>query len=113
MQKPNLAVQAIKLLRLKGSGIGPRAETCVNWGGPTAMVPCLHQGNIDIKRNYGHGEIRNVFTLLVQKRHLAVRAVKLPHLNGGGIGPRTRTCINWGELTAMVPCLHQGNNYMN
>ena len=43
-------MQAVKLLRLKGFGIGPRTETSVNWGGPIAMVPCLHQGNIYIKR---------------------------------------------------------------
>ena len=24
-------------------------ETCVNWGGPIAMVPCFHQGNVYIK----------------------------------------------------------------
>ena len=43
-------MRAVKLLRLKGGGIGPRTESCVNWGGPIAMVPCLHQGNIYIKR---------------------------------------------------------------
>ena len=34
----------------RGGGIGPRMETCVNWGGPIAMVPCLHQDNVYIKR---------------------------------------------------------------
>ena len=38
-----------KLPRFKGDGIGPRTETCVNWGGPIAMVPCFHQGNVYIK----------------------------------------------------------------
>ena len=33
-----------------GGGIGPRTETCVNWSGPIAMVPCLHQGNTHIQR---------------------------------------------------------------
>ena len=28
----------------------PRTETRVNWGGPIAMVPCLHQGNVYIER---------------------------------------------------------------
>ena len=28
----------------------PTRETCVYWGGPIAMVPCLHQGNIYMKR---------------------------------------------------------------
>ena len=27
-----------------------RTQTCVNWSGPIAMVPCLHQGKICIKR---------------------------------------------------------------
>ena len=43
-------MRAVKLPRLNGVGIGPGTETCVNWGGPITMVPCLHQGNIYIKR---------------------------------------------------------------
>ena len=31
-------------------GIWPRMETWVNWGGPIAMVPCLHQRYIYIQR---------------------------------------------------------------
>ena len=46
-------MQAGKLPRLKGDGVGPRTETCVNWGGPIAMVPCLHQRNVYIKRKLG------------------------------------------------------------
>ena len=49
MQKPLLPVRVVTLLRLKGVGIGPRTETCINWGGPIIMVPCLHQANIYIK----------------------------------------------------------------
>ena len=30
--------------------IGPRTKSCVNWDGPIAIVPCLHQGNIFTKR---------------------------------------------------------------
>ena len=40
-----------------------------------------------------------------------MRAVKVPHLEGGGIGPRTESCVNWDGPIAMVPCLHQGNIY--
>ena len=36
--------------RLDGGSIGPRRESLVNWDGPMAMVPCLHQGNIYTKR---------------------------------------------------------------
>ena len=41
---------AIKILGLKGGSIRPRTESWVNWDGPMAMVPCLHQGNIYTKR---------------------------------------------------------------
>ena len=43
---------------------------------------------------------------------LSVLAVKLPHLKGGGKGPRTETCGNLGGSIAMVPCLHKGNTYI-
>ena len=35
---------------LMGSGVGPRTETCVNWGGLIAMVLRLHQGYVYRKR---------------------------------------------------------------
>ena len=41
---------AVKVPRLEGGSIGPRTESLVNWDGPMAMVPCLHQGNIYTKR---------------------------------------------------------------
>ena len=50
MEKPHLPVRAVKLLGLKGGGIGSKTETYVNCGGPIAMVPCLQQGNICMKR---------------------------------------------------------------
>ena len=40
----------VKLFCLKRGDIGSRTGTCVNWGGPIVLVPCLHQGNIYIKR---------------------------------------------------------------
>ena len=36
--------------RLVGGSIGPRTESLVNWDGPMARVPHLHQGNIYTKR---------------------------------------------------------------
>ena len=41
-----------------------------------------------------------------------MRAVKLPRLKGVGIGPRTKTCVNWGGPITMVPSFHQGNIYI-
>ena len=40
-----------------------------------------------------------------------MRAVKIPRLEGGSIGPRTESLVNWDGRMAMVPCLHQGNTY--
>ena len=49
-QKPNSPVRAVKPPRLKLDGIGSTREASVNLGGPTTMVPSLHQRNIYIKR---------------------------------------------------------------
>ena len=43
-------MRAFRIPRLKGGSIGPRTESLVNWDGPMAMGPCLHQGNIYTKR---------------------------------------------------------------
>ena len=50
MQKPHLPVRAVIILRLEGGSIRPRTESLVNWDGPMAMGPCLHQGNTYTKR---------------------------------------------------------------
>ena len=41
-----------------------------------------------------------------------MRAVKIPHLEEGSIGPSTESCINCDGPISMVPCLHQGNIYI-
>ena len=43
-------MRAVKIPRLEGGSIGPSTESCINCDGPISMVPCLHQGNIFIKR---------------------------------------------------------------
>ena len=43
--------------------------------------------------------------------HLTVRAVKVPRLEGGSIGTRTESRVNWYGPISKVPCLHQGNIY--
>ena len=40
----------LKIPRLEGGSIGPRTKSWVNWDGPVAMEPGLHQENIYIKR---------------------------------------------------------------
>ena len=43
-------MRAVIIPRLEGGSIGQRTESCVYCDGPISMVPCLHQGNIYIKR---------------------------------------------------------------
>ena len=41
-----------------------------------------------------------------------MRAVKIPRLEGGSIGPITEGWVNWDGNMAMVPWFHQGNIYI-
>ena len=38
-------------------------------------------------------------------------AVKIPRLEGDGIGTKTESCLNWDGPIPVVPCLHHGNIY--
>ena len=38
-----------------------------------------------------------------------MRAVIILRLDGGSIGPRAESLVNWDRPMAMVPCFHQGN----
>ena len=40
-----------------------------------------------------------------------MRAVKIPRLKGGSIGPRTESCVFCDGPISMVPCFYQGNIY--
>ena len=40
-----------------------------------------------------------------------MRAIKILRLEGGSIGLRSESWVNWDGSMAMVPCLHQGNIY--
>ena len=70
MHKLLLPVRAVKLPGLKGGGIGPRTETCVNSGGSVALVSCVHQGNIYIKRQPGVWRGHNCIPIVVVKTPL-------------------------------------------
>ena len=169
-------MQAVKLARLKGVGIGPRTQTCVDWDGPIAMLSCLHQGQIYLKRmirvwrdhkcmrlvgagipvtcagrklsrlkrggiwsrseilrklgwTYRHGAVFAPRQYLYQKECTGMERPEmylpswcknpsylcgssLPRLKGVSIGSRTKTHVNWGAPITMVPCLHQGNIYI-
>ena len=69
-----------------------------------------HKGNIYTKRKLRIWRDQKCIPLLGAKT-IPVRAVKVPCLEGGSIGPRMESCVNWDGPIAMVPCLHQGNIY--
>ena len=50
VQIPHRPVRAGKIPLFRTFRIGPPIENGGNSGEPIAMVPCLHQGNVDIKR---------------------------------------------------------------
>ena len=50
VQKPHLPMRDDKFSRLIQASIWPRTEVCRNPGLPFAMVPCLHQSNVYIKK---------------------------------------------------------------
>ena len=70
--------RAVKLLRIKGVCTGPRTETCVDWGALITTVPCLHQGNVYIKRKLCVWRGQKCILLVYAKTPLTVWAVKLP-----------------------------------
>ena len=111
VQKTLLPVRAVKLPRLNAVDIGPRTEACINWGGPIAMVPCLHQGIIYFKRMIRVWSDQKCMRLVGARIPLTCADRKQSHLKGGGMGSRWETCVNWGGPIVMVPCLHQGNIY--
>ena len=89
----------------KETVLGGGTETCVNWGALIAMVLCLHQGNIYIKRKLRVWRAQKCISLVGAKSPLTCAGRQSSvcqgrqHRGGG-----TETCVNWGALIAMVPC---------
>ena len=83
-----------------------------NSGLPFAMVPCLHQSSVYIKRKLRVRRVHKRIALVGSNLHLPVRSWKLHRVMWGCMGPETEICRNSGLPFAMVPCLHQNNVYM-
>ena len=89
--------------------IGPPTENDGNWGGPIAMVPCLHQGNVYIKRKLRVWRAQKCNLLVGANTALTSAGRKIPMFRTLRIGPPIENGVNSGGPIAMVPCLHQGN----
>ena len=71
----------------------------------------LHQGNIYTKRKLRAWRDQKFILLLCAITLVSCAGHRSTPLEGGGIGPRTESCLNWDGPIALVPCLHQGNIY--
>ena len=85
----------------------------VNWDGPIAMVPCLHQGNIYIKRNLRvwrnqkyNPLVGAITTLNCTGRHNTPSRVRQYSADNAKFRKLRGYPIDMG------PCLHQSNIYI-
>ena len=95
----------------RGRRFGLRTEHCLNWDGPIAMVPCLHQGNIYSKRKQRAWRDQKCIPLVFAITPLTCAGRQSTTSGGRRFGLRTESWLNWDGPIAMVPCLHQGNIY--
>ena len=100
-------MRALKVLHLEGGGIWPRTESCVNWDGTIAMVPCLHQGNIYDKRKLRAWRVQKLIPLVGAITPLTCAAREITRSRGrryraqnGKLCKLGRTCRNG---TALAP----------
>ena len=87
----------------------PRTESCLNWDGPIAMVPCVHQGNINTKRKLRALRDQKCIPLVGAITPLTCAGHQNTPSRGRRIRPRMESFLNWDGPIAMVPCLNQGN----
>ena len=96
----------------QGRRFGPGTESCLNWNGPIAMVPLLHQGNIYTKRKLQAWRDQKCIPLVVAITPLTCTGRQSTPSRGRPFGPRTESYLNWDGPIAIVPCLYQGNIYI-
>ena len=87
----------------------PRTESCRNWNRPIAMVPCLHQGNINTTRKLRAWRDQKYIPLVGTITPLTCVGRQSTRSRGRRIWPRRESCLNWNGPIAMVTCFHQGN----
>ena len=104
-------MRAVIIPRHDGGSIGPRRESLVNWDGPMAMVPCLHQGNIYTKRKLRVWRDQKCIPLVGAITPLNCAGRHNTPSRGRQYRSRTESLVNWNGSMVMVPCLHQGYIY--
>ena len=100
-------MRAVKIHLLEGGCIGPRTASLVNWDGPISMAPCLHQGNIYIKRKLQVWRdqkciplVSTITPLNCAGRHNTPSRVRQYRAQNGKFGKLVRT---YGHGTVFAP----------
>ena len=113
MQKPHLPVRDWKRPRVKEASIGPRTEICGNLGLPFAMVLCLHQSNVYIKRKLRVWRVQKCIALVGAKPSLTCAELQTTLSNVSQYRAKNRNLQKSGSTfchgTVFAPkqCLYQ------
>ena len=82
------------------------------FGVAIVMVPCLHNWNDYIKRKLRVCSAQKCNPCFGAKSPLRSTDLQEPGSMHRRIGPTVQICVNSGLAIAMVPCLHQWNDYI-
>ena len=111
VRNAHFEVWACKEPGLMQRRIGPTVQICGNSELPIAIVPCLHQCNVYIKRKLRVCRAQKSNPCFVAKSPLRRTGAQTGFIQRG-IGPTVQICGNSGLPIAMVPCLHQCNAHI-
>ena len=109
MQNPHSAVRACKHPGFMQRRIWPTVQFCGNSGLPFAMVPCLHQCNVDIKRKLRECRAQKCNPCFGAKGPLPSTGLQTSRFHAAPYMADSTIFGNSGLPFAMVPCLHQCN----
>ena len=112
VQIRNRPVRALLFPMFRTLSIGPSIENCGNSGEPNAMVPCLHQGNVYIKRKLRVWSDQKCNLLVGANTASTNTGPQTSHVSYTQYMAGNENCGNSSEPIAMVTCFHQRNVYI-
>ena len=105
-------VRACKLLSFMQRRIDPIMEICVKSGLPIAMVPCLHQTSIYIKRKLWRRRTQKCKPFVGAKSTRSCTGLQTTRFHAAPYLADNGNLGNSGQPFALIPCLHQNNIYI-
>ena len=107
VQKAHFAVRTCKENCFMQRRIAPTVQICVNSGLAIAMVPCLHQFNVYIKRTFRVFTAQKCNPCFGAKTPLRSTDLKRTRFHAAPYNADCTNLRNSGLPIAMVSCLHQ------